>query len=100
MSASKSFNRNDGGSIVALGNCTVRFVHVIATESVKILGESESNGLRSQHISIESEPGIDLDATLHVPSGSGQKPAVLLLAGRPFHQLSEKMWYAREDSNL
>src|SRR5687768_11531008 len=45
MSASRSFNRNDGSSIVVAGESTVRFVHVIATESVKILGESESNGL-------------------------------------------------------
>jgi hypothetical protein len=42
-------------------------------------------------MSIESEPGIDLDATIYIPPGSGRKSAVLVLAGRLSDQLAEKM---------
>src|SRR5262249_36324430 len=40
----------------------------------------ESGG--SQHIRFESEPGIEIDARLYVPSSPGKKPAAILLAGR------------------
>ena len=59
--------------------------------AVKILEESEGEGFRNQHIQFESEPGIDIDARLYVPSGPGRKPAVLLLAGRLSDQLAERI---------
>ena len=50
--------------------------------AVKVLQESEGDGFRNQHIQFESEPGIEIDARLYVPSSPGRKPAVLLLAGQ------------------
>jgi hypothetical protein len=61
--------------------------------AVKLLEES-GEGLRVQHIQFESEPGIDIDARLYVPSAPGKKPAVLLVAGKLSDQVAEKM--ARE----
>jgi len=58
--------------------------------AVKLLGESESEGIQAQRIQYESEPGIEIEATLFVPSTPGRKPAVLLLAGRLSDLLAEK----------
>ena len=46
--------------------------------SVRVQGESSAN----QRIRFESEPGIELEATLSVPSTTGRKPALLLLTGK------------------
>jgi hypothetical protein len=59
--------------------------------AIKVLEEAESDGFRNQHIQFESEPGIQIDARLYVPSSSGRKPAVLLLAGQLFTPLAEKI---------
>lgn len=59
----------------------------------KLIGESEGDGFRDQHIQFESEPGIEIDARLYVPSQPGRKRAVLLVAGRLSDFLSER--YAR-----
>ena len=39
---------------------------------------------------MESEPGIELDASLRIPASPGPKPAVLLLAGALSNQLAER----------
>lgn len=49
---------------------------------VKVVKESQEDGFRQQHLVIESEPGIELDAQLYLPPTAGRKPAVLLLPGR------------------
>ena len=58
---------------------------------VKVLEESEGEGFRNQRIRYEAEPGIEIDATLFVPSTPGRKPAVLLLAGRLSDFLAERI---------
>ena len=52
--------------------------------NVKVLGEVNGAGTRQQHIKFESEPGIWLDGTLHIPSSSARKPAVLIVKGNNF----------------
>ena len=59
--------------------------------AVKMLEESGGEGFRNQHLQFESEPGIDIDARLYIPSGPGRKPAVLLLAGRLSDQVAERI---------
>ncbi|MFN0103314.1 MAG: acetylxylan esterase [Bryobacteraceae bacterium] len=49
---------------------------------VKLLQESQGDGFRAQQIRFESEPGIEIEATILIPASSGKKPAVLLVAGR------------------
>lgn len=49
--------------------------------AVKLMQESPGDGFRTQRIRFESEPGIELDATLLIPASSGKHPAVLLVAG-------------------
>jgi hypothetical protein len=58
---------------------------------VKVLDESNAEGFRNQHIRFESEPGIEIDARLYVPSSVVRKPAVLLLAGRLSDHLAENI---------
>jgi len=43
------------------------------------LDESSIPEGRREHLKFESEPGIEIDATLYVPSSAGRKPAVLLV---------------------
>ncbi|HUQ93291.1 MAG TPA: amidohydrolase family protein [Bryobacteraceae bacterium] len=50
--------------------------------AVKILDDAAGDGFRNQHIRFESEPGIDLDARLYIPPGSGRKQAVLISGGK------------------
>ena len=50
--------------------------------AVQVLNDSLHDGTRRQQIRFESEPGIELDATLSVPSMPGPKPAILLAAGK------------------
>jgi hypothetical protein len=57
---------------------------------VKVLDEADGEGFRNQHIQFESEPGIEIDARLYLPSSSTRKPAVLLLAGKLSDLLAEK----------
>ncbi len=59
--------------------------------SVRILDESQGAGFRSQHISYESEPGIEIDAQLFIPPVTGRKPAVLLVAGKLSDSLAERI---------
>jgi dienelactone hydrolase len=48
---------------------------------VEILDKSSGAGGQQEHIKFESAPGIWLDATLHIFSSPGRKPAVLVLKG-------------------
>jgi cephalosporin-C deacetylase-like acetyl esterase len=48
---------------------------------VEILGKSSDGGGDIERIRFESSPGIWLNATLHIPSSPGKKPAVLVLKG-------------------
>jgi cephalosporin-C deacetylase-like acetyl esterase len=57
--------------------------------AVKVLREADRGGYRSQRIQLESEPGIELDGELFVPSSTGRKQAVLLLAGERSDRLAE-----------
>ena len=45
----------------------------------RVLEESSIPEGHLQHLKFESEAGIDIDATLYVPSSAGRKPAVLLV---------------------
>jgi dienelactone hydrolase len=49
----------------------------------KVVVEEEQSGAngKQQHIRIESEPDIWLDATLYLPASSGRKPALLIVKG-------------------
>lgn len=57
---------------------------------------SGANG-KQQHIQIESDPGIWLEATLYLPATPGRKPAVLIVkgsqqgSGMPLDAMAEKM---------
>jgi hypothetical protein len=58
---------------------------------VKILSESNGEGIRSQQIQFESEPGIVIDGTMYMPASPGKKPAVLLVAGKLSDWLAERV---------
>jgi cephalosporin-C deacetylase-like acetyl esterase len=62
-----------------------------STPTVKILSEKDHGDYRSQCIQLESEPGIELDGEILVPSSAGRKPAVLLLAGERAERLAETL---------
>lgn len=49
--------------------------------AVKVVRETAGDGYLTQEIRIESEPGMEIGGSLLVPSGTGRKPAVLLLTG-------------------
>jgi hypothetical protein len=49
---------------------------------VKVLEDWSNPEGRRERIQFESEPGIWLDATLHVPATPGRKPAVLVVTGQ------------------
>ncbi len=71
----------------------------IATEgrapAVRILSESSGDGFRWQHIRFESEPGIEVEGQLYLPSSAvssaGRKPAVLLVTGKLSDWLKERI---------
>ncbi len=51
---------------------------------VKVLDELKDAEGRQEHIRYESERGIWLKATLHIPSSPGRKPAVLIVKGKEY----------------
>ena len=51
--------------------------------SVRVLDEKVTPDFRTQQIAIETEPGLELAATLYLPNTRGRKPAVLLVSGTP-----------------
>ncbi|HET7215005.1 MAG TPA: acetylxylan esterase [Terriglobia bacterium] len=48
---------------------------------VEVVDKSSDAGGEIERLRFESTPGIWLDATLHIPSNPGKKPAVLMLSG-------------------
>ena len=58
---------------------------------VKVLSESDQNGIRSQQIEFESEPGITIGGKLYTPAAPGRKAAVLLVRGKLSDWLAEKV---------
>lgn len=46
---------------------------------LQVLDQPDSPGGHREHIRFKSEPGIQIDAALYVPSSAGRKPAVLLV---------------------
>ena len=58
---------------------------------VRILGESDGEGVHSLQIEFESEPGISITGKLYVPVSLGRKPAVLLVAGKLSDWLAERV---------
>jgi cephalosporin-C deacetylase-like acetyl esterase len=59
--------------------------------AIRTLNESQLEGLRVQRITYESEPGIELEAQLYVPTAAGRKPAVLLVAGKLSDSLAQRI---------
>lgn len=57
----------------------------------KMLDESVADGIGKRRLKFESEPGIEIDATLYVPPSPGRKQAVLLLAGKLSDLLAERI---------
>jgi hypothetical protein len=57
---------------------------------VRILNESDREGIRSQQIEFESEPGIVIAGKLYSPIAPRRKPAVLLVAGKLSDWLAER----------
>ena len=56
---------------------------------VQVLDESGAPWGRRQHIKFASEPGVELQGTLYLPSTTGRKAAVLLVADKPPYFLAE-----------
>ena len=52
-----------------------------ASPDSTVLDESNTTAFRRQHIKFESEPGVEIEGNLYLPSSpAGRKPAVLILA--------------------
>src|SRR6184192_3124628 len=52
-----------------------------SSPETRVLDESNSPEAQRQHIRFESEPGVEIEGKLYIPSSpSGRKPAVLLVA--------------------
>ncbi len=62
-----------------------------SSPSLKIVAESKGEGFRIEQIEFESEPGIQLDAKLYIPSQTGRKPAVVLLSGKLSDAVAERI---------
>lgn len=62
----------------------------VSAPKLTVMEESTANGLRRQKVRYESEPGIEIEATLLIPPGTGRKPAVLLLDGQLSQFLAER----------
>ena len=59
-----------------------------SSPEMNVLDESNTPEVRRQHIKFTSEPGIDIEGNLYIPSSpSGRRPAVLLVADKgPYFQ--------------
>ncbi|HVH72154.1 MAG TPA: acetylxylan esterase, partial [Candidatus Dormibacteraeota bacterium] len=53
-----------------------------SSPSVRVLDEATRTWGQRQHIKFESEPGVELEATLYLPRAEGRKSAVLAVADR------------------
>src|SRR5881628_1794740 len=59
-----------------------------SSPELNVLDESNTPEARRQHIKFDSEPGVEIEGNLYIPSSpSGRKPAVLLVADNgPYFQ--------------
>ena len=62
-----------------------------SSPAVKIFEESSGPEGRRQHISFESEPGIEIQGKLHISPSPGRKPAILLVADESTASLAERI---------
>jgi hypothetical protein len=53
-----------------------------APPEVRVSDESNGPEGRRQHVSFESEPGVEIGGRLYIPHSSGRRPAVLLVADK------------------
>jgi acetyl xylan esterase AXE1 len=58
---------------------------------VKVLDEPSGPEGQRQHISFESEPGVEIKGKLHVPPSPGRKPPVLLVADQSTDSWAERI---------
>jgi len=59
-----------------------------SSPEVKALDESNGPEGRRQHIKFESEPGVEIEGKLYLPTSPGRKPAVLLVADKASYFLA------------
>jgi len=59
-----------------------------SSPEVKAWDESNGPEGRRQHIKFESEPGVELEGKLYLPTSPGRKPAVLLVADKASYFLA------------
>ena len=57
----------------------------------KVIEESSGPEGRHQRVRFESEPGVEIEGKLHIPSAPGRKPAVLLVAEEVVASWAERM---------
>jgi dienelactone hydrolase len=62
-----------------LGDLKIQTDH--SAPVVKTLGEGKEAGATAEHVQFETQAGIWLDATLHIPPSPGRKPAVIMIKG-------------------
>ncbi|MCU1275789.1 MAG: hypothetical protein JWO48_3220 [Bryobacterales bacterium] len=48
---------------------------------VRVLDETSGGDFATEHVAIETEPGLDISGTVYAPRSAGRKPAVLLVDG-------------------
>ena len=59
-----------------------------SSPEVKALDEANGPEGRRQHIKFESEPGVEIEGKLYLPTSPGRKPAVLLVADKASYFLA------------
>jgi hypothetical protein len=62
-----------------------------SSPETKILDESSGPEGRRQHISFETEPGVEIKGKLHIPPSPARKPAVLLVADESTASWAERI---------
>ncbi|MCZ2080283.1 MAG: acetylxylan esterase [Bryobacterales bacterium] len=61
-----------------------------AAPEMKVLEETAGEILR-QRVQFQSEPGVNIEGTLHIPRTSAKKPAVLIVADRAMTPFAQKI---------
>jgi cephalosporin-C deacetylase-like acetyl esterase len=62
--------------------------------AMKVLDESSGPDGRRQHVSFESERGVDIEGKLYIPPSAARRPAVLIVADESSAQLAQKICQA------
>jgi hypothetical protein len=57
--------------------------------AVQILEATSESGVRRTRISLEAEPGVDIQGTLYAPTSPGRKPALLLVQDKTSAEVAE-----------